>query len=163
MRKKDREITDFEEIITIVDKCEVLHLGLADNGIPYIVPLNYGYKVDGEQLTFFFHSALEGRKMDIMRKNPYVCFEMETSFKITKGEVPCKWSAEHESVIGYGTISFLEDTGEKKAAMDLIMKKYGYEGIPEYMTNIFLKTAVYQLEVSQITGKRNIKNDSNDR
>jgi nitroimidazol reductase NimA-like FMN-containing flavoprotein (pyridoxamine 5'-phosphate oxidase superfamily) len=157
MRRKDREVSDLNEIIKIVDKCEVVRLGLVDNGVPYIVPLNFGYEFNDQTLTMYFHSALEGRKIDILKTNPFVCFEMDCSLKITKHEIPCNWSAEHESVIGCGKVIFIEDDAGRKAAMDIIMKRYGFEGVPEYNENIFKKTAIYKLVADSITGKRNIK------
>ena len=156
MRRRDREVTDLEEITKIINKCEILHLGLVDNGVPYVVPLNFSFAENGGQMSFFFHSALEGRKIDIMKRNPFVCFELDCFFKITEGDIPCEWSAEHESVIGYGEIQFIEGFDEKKAALDLIMKKYGFEGTPEYSPNVFSRTALYKLSVSEITGKRNV-------
>lgn len=167
MRRKDREVTDLTEIIGIIDKCEIIRLGLSDNGMPYIVPLNFGYKVNNEQINFFFHSANAGtantgtantgRKIEIMKVNPFICFELDCSFKITTDVIPCKWSAEYESVIGYGDVSFITDNNERKAAMDMVMKRYGYGGDLEYNPDIFSKTAIYQLSVSQMTAKRNIK------
>lgn len=155
MRRKDKEVTDIMEIAKIIETCEIIHLGLVDHGIPYVVPLNFGYKIEGEQVTFFFHSALEGKKMDILRENPYVCFEMAGLYKIIKDEIPCEWTAKYESVMGYGDVSFVHGN-EKCAAMDLIMKRYGYEEKPEYTPSVFSRTAVFKLEVKEITGKRSI-------
>jgi nitroimidazol reductase NimA-like FMN-containing flavoprotein (pyridoxamine 5'-phosphate oxidase superfamily) len=157
MRRKDREITDLKEIIRIIDKCDIIRLGLSDEGIPYIVPLNFAYEAREEPIIFYFHSATEGRKIDILKKNPYVCFELDGSFQIIQNETPCKWSAEHESVVGYGNVGFINDDREKKTAMDLIMHRYGYEGIPEYSPAVFNRTLVYKLTVCQITGKSYIK------
>lgn len=114
MRRKDREVTDLTEIIGIIDNCEIIRLGLSDKGMPYIVPLNFGYKVNNEQINFFFHSAPVGRKINIMKNNAFVCFELDCSFKITADAIPCKWSANHESVIGYGDISFISDNEERQ-------------------------------------------------
>jgi nitroimidazol reductase NimA-like FMN-containing flavoprotein (pyridoxamine 5'-phosphate oxidase superfamily) len=157
MRRKDREITDSKALIEIIDKCDIIRLGLSDEGIPYIVPLNFAYEANEAQIVFYFHSATEGRKIDILKKNSYVCFELDGSFKITRNETPCKWSAEHESVVGYGNIGFINDERDKKAAMDLIMHRYGYGEIPEYLPAVFNRTLLYKLTVCQITGKSNIK------
>ncbi len=156
MRRKDREVTDIMELISIINKCEIARIAMVDNGIPYIVPLNFGFK-HGETSVFYFHSASAGRKIDILSKNSYVCFELDCSFKITKDEVACKWSAEHESIIGYGNISFIDDYDEKVEAMDLIMQKYGHEGKPIYNDAVFAKTVLYKLTVTEMIGKRNIR------
>ena len=156
MRRQDRAVTDLSEIVDIISRCSVIRLGLSDNGVPYIVPLSFGYKEKDGQITFFFHSAIEGRKIDIMKSNPHVCFELDNLLNIIQGETPCKWSAEYESVIGYGEISFIDDIEEKKSAMDLIVKKYGYAEVPEYSPGILARTALYKLSVSEIIGKRNV-------
>lgn len=157
MRRNDREVLELDDILKIVDKCEIVRLGMVDSGIPYIVPLNFGYEVIDDTLIMYFHSALEGRKIDILKTNPFVCFEMDCSLKIIKHEIPCKWSAEYESIIGYGNVSFIENADKKKKALDLIMNKYGFKGVPEYNQSIYQKTNMYKLIVDSMTGKRNIK------
>ena len=77
MRKREREITDLEEIRSILDQCKILHLGLSDEGQPYVVPLNYGYLLEGNTLTFYLHGATEGYKYEVIQKNPRVSFAME--------------------------------------------------------------------------------------
>lgn len=77
MRRRDREVTDFNEIIHILDSGKVLHLGLVDQGKPYIVPMNYGYVMENDKLVFYVHGALEGRKLDIIRSNSDCCVQIE--------------------------------------------------------------------------------------
>ena len=154
MRRYDREVTDFEEIVEIISRCDVIRIGFSEDGIPYIVPLNFAYEANDGQITFFFHSAAKGKKIDIIKKNPYVCFELDR-FKIISDKIPCKWSAEYESIIGYGKIHFIDHYDEKKSAMDLIMKRYGFEGNCEYSPEVFSRTVLYKLSVNKITGKRN--------
>lgn len=158
MRRKDREIKDFHDIVSVVDRCEIVRLAMVDHGRPYIVALNFGYLAGDGTLTLYMHSAAEGRKMDILKENPAVCFEMDCSFQITRDEIPCHWSAEHESVIGSGTIVFITEPTEKKAAMDAIMNHYGFEGVPEYNESTFRHTCLYKLVVDELSGKRNLKN-----
>lgn len=71
MRRKDREITDINEIIKIIDECEIIRLGLADGDFPYIVPLNFAYDVKDNQIAFYIHGAMAGRKYELLMKNPY--------------------------------------------------------------------------------------------
>ena len=157
MRRRDREVTDLGEIVAIIGRCEVLHLGLVDDGKPYIVPLNYGFEEKDGQITLVFHSAQEGRKIDIIKRNPSACFELSRIHKIIRGEKPAGWTARYESVIGYGDVEIIENVAEKTAAMDLIMKKHGYEGVPEYAPQAIDETAICKLTVSEITAKRNMK------
>ena len=69
MRRKDREITDFNEIIEIIKKCDVCRIALNDEDFPYIVPLNFGLDVQGEQVFFYFHCAMESLRQWRMRTN----------------------------------------------------------------------------------------------
>ena len=66
MRRKDREITRIEDILSIVDRAKVLRLGLFDDNFPYIVPLHFGYEYAEGKLIFYMHSAKEGHKLDLM-------------------------------------------------------------------------------------------------
>ena len=157
MRRSEREVTDLKEIIKIISQCEVVRLGLVDNGQPYIVPLSFAFTEESGDITFFFHSAAAGRKMDLMKANPRVCFEMDCLLNISRNEVPCNWSAEYESIMGYGEILFINHDEDKKTAMDLIMRRYGYEGKLEYSPSAFSRTALYKLSVKEITAKRNIR------
>ena len=157
MRRKDREIKDFQEIISIINQCEIIRLAMVDQGLPYIVPLNFGYSLDQDTLTLYMHSASTGRKIDILKQQPIVCFEMDRPFQITKDEIPCNWTYEQESIIGNGTVVFLDDIEEKKVAMHAIMKHYGYEGTPTYTPDVLEHTCLYKIIVEDISGKRNIK------
>lgn len=66
MRRKDREIKNFDEIISVLEKCKVLHLAMISDGKPYSVPVNFGYIVreeDGQKkLAVYIHGAGEGKK-----------------------------------------------------------------------------------------------------
>ena len=84
MRRRDREVTDSNEIIHILDLGKVLHLGLVDQGKPYIVPMNYGYVLENDKLVFYLHGALEGRKLDIIRNNSDCCVRIECDYYTAK-------------------------------------------------------------------------------
>ena len=86
MRRKDREITDFKQIMEIIDRCDCCRVGFCDDGQVYIVPLNFGYAEENGKLTFYFHGAKEGRKIDLIGKAPKVGFEMDTDHKLNEGE-----------------------------------------------------------------------------
>ena len=77
MRQKNREITDFNEKIEVMKKCDVCRLALNDDGYPYIIPLNFGMSVEGKKVTLYFHSALEGYKVDLMKRDNRASFEMD--------------------------------------------------------------------------------------
>ena len=123
MRRKDREITDFDEILRIVDDARILHLGIFDGDYPYIVPLNYGYEHKGNQLVFYVHAAKEGHKLDLIRENAHTCVELECDVDlISGGDIPCKYGSAYSSVIVRGRAEILEETPSKIRGLRLLMK-----------------------------------------
>jgi len=123
MRRKDREVTDIAQIKQILDDCKTCHLAMVDRGQPYVVPLNYGYTLQDETLTLFFHSAKEGRKIEILRENNAVCFVMcKEGEPIFAKETPCSSGYYFSSVHGFGTGAFIDDVDEKCDALTLLMK-----------------------------------------
>ena len=122
MRRKDREITGVEEILSIVEKAKVLHLGLIDDGGPYVVPMHYGYEYVAGSLIFYLHSAKAGHKLDLIRKDPQVCVEREGDIELVSGgEIPCKYGATYSSVIGRGKAELLTEEQEKIRGLQLLM------------------------------------------
>ena len=121
MRRKDRQVSGMEEIKTIIDKCKVCHIAMTDKGLPYVVPLNFGYTLVDKTLTLYFHSAREGRKIDILHENKSVCFEMTFEGRLHQVENPCSSGYFFESVIGFGEAAFVDDVDEKCRALALLM------------------------------------------
>jgi uncharacterized protein len=121
MRRKDKEITDQRIIDDIFASATICRLAMVDYGEPYIVPVNYGYR----EGTLYIHSASVGRKIDILRRQPRVCFEIESSAVITRHAEPCHWGAKARSIVGYGSVVIVTDFEEKRRGLDLIMAHYG--------------------------------------
>lgn len=127
MRRNDREVTDLAEIEEILKECKICHLAMVDESRPYVVPLSYGYqlKEDGT-LELYFHSAKEGRKLDILRKNNQVCFEMSQEGEVVQADTPCNSGYYYSCVIGYGEVSFPKTAEEKcKALCDIFYQQTG--------------------------------------
>lgn len=122
MRKREREITDIQEIRSILDTCKILHLGLSDEGQPYVVPLNYGYVLENDALTFYLHGATEGYKYDVIRKNPKVSFAMECDAVPFEGKVACQYGMSYRSLMGMGTAEIVTDIDEKQHGLSILMK-----------------------------------------
>lgn len=122
LTRRERLITDREKIIEILDKAKVLHLGLVDGDEPYIVPMNYGYTFENDKLTIWLHGAVRGRKYDIIRVNPKVCFEMECDLIPFEGDVACRYGLGYSSLMGRGTAVIVEDVEEKQKALSILMK-----------------------------------------
>ena len=109
MTRRERQVTDIDEIIKILDKSKVLHLGLVDGDEPYVVPMNYGYIMEDGKLTIYLHGANRGRKLDLIRANPKVFFEMCCDIVPFEGEVACKYGITYASVMGRGIAEIVED------------------------------------------------------
>lgn len=122
MRRKDREITDINEILELVVKTDVLHLGLFDGDYPYIVPLHYGYEYADGTLTFYMHGAKEGHKIDLINANPNVCVELENDVELIPGDVACAYGSSYFSIMGRGTASIVTDEEEKIKGLKLLME-----------------------------------------
>lgn len=155
MRRYDREVTDFDEIVAILRQCPVIRLGLLDEQGVYIVPMNYGLRAENNHLTLYFHGAGSGRKIAALKNHPEICFEADHNLKIDEGEIWCSTTTEYESVIGYGVASLITEPAEKKMAMDEVLKFYDFEGDFKYNESIFRVVNVYKIEVSELRGKRN--------
>ena len=149
MRRKEKEITDIKEIEFIIQQSQVCRLALADEGLPYIVPLCFGYK----NKMLYFHSAKEGQKIDILRRNHQVCFEFDIDARVRSGKTACAWGMGYKSVIGYGTASLVEDPEEKQKALDIIMRQYS-EGEFEYSAKNLAEMLVIKVVISAMTGKK---------
>ena len=122
MTKRERQITDEKQIMAIMDAGKVLHLGLAVDNEPYVVPMNYGYTHEDGKLVLYLHSAVRGKKLDMIRANPRVFFEIATDLQPFEGRLPCQYGLAYSSVMGRGTARIVDDVEEKKQAMSVLMK-----------------------------------------
>lgn len=153
MRRTDREIKSMEDIISIIEKCDVCRLALFDEEYPYIVPLNFGCTYENEQLTFYFHGAKVGKKLSLIDANNKVGFEMDCSHELIEGDEACEYSMAYESVCGNGQVDRL-DKDSKINALNKIMKQYTSMENFQFNEKVLEMTEVFQLKVHNITGKR---------
>lgn len=154
MRRSDREITDREEMLAVMEKCDVCRIALNDEeGYPYILPLNFGMEVKGEKLTLYFHGAVEGRKYELMARDNRVSFEMDCSHRLVTSAEKCSCTMYYESVIGRGRIGMVSED-EKYEALCILMKHYHKEENFDFNQAVIPRTNVFKLEVEQMTGKR---------
>ena len=149
MRRKDREITDRAEIDTIIRSAQVMHLALADNNIPFVVPVFFAY--DGASV--YFHSAKAGSKIDILRRNNKVCFEILLDHGVIASDRACDFEAKHRTVIGLGTATFIEDEADKIRVLDMIVGKFSDKKF-EYPKANLGHTAVIRIAIDSIKGKK---------
>ena len=100
----------------------MLHLGLAVDNEPYVIPMNYGFRLEDGRLTLYLHSALQGKKLDMLRANPNVFFELDCNLQPFEGRKPCQYGLAYSSIMGRGRASIVEDVEEKKQAMTILMR-----------------------------------------
>ncbi len=156
MRRSDREITDLDEIEAILRAGKVCHLGMVDaEGLPYVLPLNYGVEREGERFTLYFHSADEGRKLEVLAQNPQVCAVVSQHGEIIgQGLEACRYGISFESVMGFGQVELLQDEAAKTHVMQVLMDHLAGEKDWQFLPENVKRTAVFRLQVERISAKR---------
>lgn len=155
MRRKDREITEFDEMTAIMKKCDVCRLALNDGDYPYILPLNFGMQTENGKVTLYFHGANEGRKYDLIRENPCASFEMDCGHQLVAELETGMCTMYFESVIGHGTVSILDEK-EKRNALRVLLSQYHEDDFP-VDEKVIPHTTVFKMEVQEMTAKRRKK------
>ncbi|MBN1952105.1 MAG: pyridoxamine 5'-phosphate oxidase family protein [Bacteroidales bacterium] len=153
MRRNEQEITDINTIYEILDQSEVCRLALHDSPYPYIVPLNFGYEDQGG-LCLYFHCALEGKKLDLIRKNNKVCFETEANTRLVRSAKACGWSMEYRSVIGYGTLGILEEEELVRHGLKIVMRHYSGTSAHDFDALSLSRCLVLRLQVESYSAKQ---------
>lgn len=155
MRRKECEITDMQQIRAFLSNCQVCRVAFCDQERPYLVPLSFGMAFDerGRLQTLYFHGAREGRKIDHLKANPKVCFEMDGKAQVKPGRVACAFSMRYQSVIGWGTARFLEDIREKRTALNALMAHYTDRPSWDYEEAQLAATCVFCVDVDHFSCK----------
>lgn len=151
--RREREVTDPAEILSILDRAAVVHLGMVDGDEPYVVPLNYGYTMEDGRLTLYMHGALKGRKLDLLQKNPKVFFSMECDVQPFDGKVACQYGTAYASVMGRGTAEILEDPQEKIHGLSCLMKTQTGKDF-EFSEKLVSIVSVIRVTAAEFTAKR---------
>lgn len=154
MRRADRALVGKTELMEILDKADACRVAFAAGGEPYMVALNFGYEWEGELPVLYFHCAREGRKLDAMRGNPRVCFQLDVGHELVGGASACSWGMKYASIVGYGELSEVLDEAERKRGLDRIMRHYGWEGEASYAEETMRATIVLSLRATELSGKR---------
>ncbi len=153
LTRREREVTDLNEIIKILDKAKIVRIGMVDDGEAYVVPMNYGYTMEEGKLTLWLHGSKKGRKLDVMRKNPRVFFEIDCDIIPFEGDIACRYGTTYASIMGRGTAVITEDTEEKKQGLSVLMKTQTGKDFTfdDKMVSI---VSVIRIDVSDFTAKR---------
>ena len=152
MTKRELQITDENQIRAILDTAKVVHLGLCADNEPYVVPMNYGYTMENGELVLYLHSAVQGKKLDMIRKNPRVFIELDCDRKPFEGEKPCQYGLSYSSLMGRGTARIIEDVAEKEKAMAALMKTQTRKDFT-FNEKLVSIVAVVRIDVEEYTAK----------
>ena len=154
MRRKNLEITDKNEIEGIIKRCRIIHIAMANDSEPYIVTVNFGFEIDDQnRYVFYFHSAAEGKKIEMLRKNPRVCLSCECSAELKNAQTACECSYAYECIVATGMVHEVADLQEKARCLALLTKHQtgrDFEIPPKKTQNVF----VGKIIVTSLTAKR---------
>jgi hypothetical protein len=150
MRKKNQEIKDKAVIENILLTAKICRIAMIDEGSPYLLPFNYGYSNN----HIYIHSAPEGRKIDVLKKNNQVCFEIEGEVRVVPKENPCSWYTSYQSVVGTGFVYIIEDADGKRKGLDIIMQHHGKPGNHDYPSQQLEKMIILKLNITELNAKQ---------
>ena len=149
MIRSEKEIQDPGEIDAILQSAAVCRIAMCEGDRPYIVPVNFAAR----NSRLYFHCAKSGKKIDILKANASVCFEVDIPGELVRGQTACAWGMKYRSVIGFGQAYFIEEAGEKKKALDLLMKKYSGKESFVYADDALDKVLVVGVRIEKMSGK----------
>ncbi len=154
MRRKDKEITNKKTMLDIIARAQVCYLGMSKDNMPYVIPINFGYYED----TIYFHCALEGKKTDVLKKNPHVCMVFNVDNKLINNIAQDDWTMHFKSVIAYGKIEFIMDIIQRQKAINIMFHHYGGKDYP-LPEPVLAKTMFIKVKIERMTGKADIPKD----
>ena len=155
MRRTDREVKDFERVLEIVARCDVLRLGLSDGEVPYIVPVNFGYEATDGQLFFYIHGAMAGKKYELLRRTASCAFEMDCGHKLEYLAEERNATMRYQCVMGRAQVELLEGS-DKERAMDCLMGRYEETRAADYPREVLERTMLARLRVTEWSAKVNL-------
>lgn len=150
MRKADQEIRDRRILKEILEAAVICRVAMTDGDVPYLLPFNYGYS-DG---SIFIHSAPKGKKLDLLRRQDLVCFELEDGVEIIRGKQACNWSTRYRSVVGYAIVDILTGEKEKRHGLEVIMRQHGAPGPFSFNPENLRRMVIFRLRITSMTGKQ---------
>lgn len=154
MRRKDRQVTDRAEIEAVLRACDVCRVGFYDGEEVYIVPLNFGWQEREGRLTLFFHSAGEGRKVELFRRGGRAGFEMDCAHRLVTAEKACGYSELYKSIIGTGRVREVPEP-EKLEAMETVVSHYT-DAKPPIDPAMLARVRLFALDVDELSCKEHV-------
>ena len=155
MRRNEREVTDLNEIHDILQRCDTIRLGMNDAEYPYVIPMTFGSEIIDGRIVIYFHSAADGKKWEILNKDPRVCVEADLYYRVEKKESGAI-TAIYESVIGTGKAYLLTEQSDKINALKVMLAKYKETGFPVTSCKGLPNVAVFKVTLDDVSGKHNL-------
>lgn len=145
-------ISEKEEMVNIINACEVCYVGMVDNTNPYVLPFNFA--IEGDHL--YIHSGPGGVKEKVLKENNNLCVAFSTAHDIYRQDenVACSWGMLYKSVLIWGKAEFIKSNEEKIRILNLIMKKYSGRDNFKYSNPAINNVVVYDIFIEKMTGKK---------
>lgn len=155
MRRKDREVKDYNQMLEILKSCDCCRIGFKEKQGTYIVPLNFGYEVNEQGLILYFHGAGQGKKIELVREQHIVGFELDTGHELIAAQAPCSYTFLYQSIIGKGNISLVENIKEKEKGLKAIMRHYSNNEEWQFNEQMLHAVSIIRLTVTEWSCKEN--------
>jgi len=153
MRRTDRQITDPVQIEAMLKRAACCRLGLVENGLAYIVPMSFGVAREGQTLCLYFHSAPNGRKIDLIDQTGRASFEADTQYQLQEGPQACDFTCFYQSVMGHGRVSVLRNSADKLRALRCVMEHYTGKTDWDFKPEAVNGVVCLRLEIEEMTAK----------
>ncbi|MCL1822095.1 MAG: pyridoxamine 5'-phosphate oxidase family protein [Prolixibacteraceae bacterium] len=157
MRRRDREVVDKNEIIGILEKADACRIAFSADDIPYIVCMNYGFEWKGDFPVLYFHCAHEGKKIEMLKRNNYVCFQLDAAHELHYIPEKVYCTMYYESIVGMGHLEIVSSEDERRKSLDLLMQRYNGEAPAAYPENSMMCTTILRLVTIELTAKKNLR------
>ena len=147
---KTVEHLNSERIETIIKKCDICFIGVVDGDIPYVLPMNFGYRDN----FIYLHSAPEGRVVDILNKNSNICITFSTDHALAfqHPDVACSYRMKSKSVVAWGKVKFQEDMERKEEALNIIMEQYSDKKF-KYSEPAIRNVKIWEVPIDKVSCK----------
>lgn len=154
MRRKDREVTDQKEIVSMLERCNTIRIGISDGEYPYVVPVSFGIDASGDKPILYFHCAKQGHKNELLGEKKPVFVEADTFIKVQRTATGI--TARYESVMAKGVCTRVSDQDEVIKGLEVLLKHYDETDFPLDRCRSIKNLYVYKIDLNEITGKHNL-------
>ena len=155
MIRRDREVTDFGEIVEMLDGFDVVRIGIGGDEFPYVVPMSFGYEIIDGKIVIYFHGAKIGKKVDLIDKCKKICVEADEFIRYEEQDNGI--TTRYKSIIGYGEVEELTSDEDKVKALNATSVHCGYMKYDSSICKSLKNTRCFMVILNEITGKKNLR------